>query len=177
MLRILSMLSLQQWLYLSRDGSTKSAAWELGVPSRIWEPHSSTSKQGLPKAGKGKHKQIPWEATLCGVFYLPQQTKGTKVLRADIHPHSQMCLYPIATWSTTSKVQLLNAEMLHPAKKNGRNQISDPWNAYRSKKKKQKTNQILQIFSQNRSAALILGDSITARHAGRGVELPGPGLA
>jgi hypothetical protein len=43
--------------------------------------------------------------------------------------------------------------------------------------KKQKTNQILQIFSQNRSAALILGDSITARHAGRGVELPGPGLA
>jgi hypothetical protein len=117
MLRILSMLSLQQWLYLSRDGSTKSAAWELGVPSRIWEPHSSTSKQGLPKAGKGKHKQIPWEATLCGVFYLPQQTKGTKVLRADIHPHSQMCLYPIATWSTTSKVQLLNAEMLHPAKK------------------------------------------------------------
>lgn len=44
-------------------------------------------------------------------------------------------------------------------------------------KKKQKTNQILQIFSENRSAALILGDSITARHAGRGVELPGPGLA
>ena len=93
MLRILSMLSLQQWLYLSRDGSTRSAAWELGVPSRIW----GTTQLGLrskacQKLAKGSTNRYHEKRPCVAFFIFLNRPKAQRCCKL-IYIHIPKCVY------------------------------------------------------------------------------------